>query len=55
MGAVGGLVQSLVDEVKKFFDPVVKLNKRQALTQGVNLGASCVSIPLLAMSCQRLF
>ena len=42
MGALGGLVQSVTDEVKKFFDPVIKLNKRQALTQGVNLGMSGV-------------
>ena len=49
MRAVNGLVQSLTDEVKKFFDPVVKLNKRQALSQGVNLGASFGGINLTAM------
>lgn len=42
MGAAGGVVQGLTDEVKKLFDPVVKLNKRQALTQSVNLGVSLV-------------
>ena len=38
MGAGGDLVSGLMDQAKTFVDPVVKLNKRQALTQGVNLG-----------------
>ena len=39
MGGGGrDLASGLKDQVKSFVDPVVKLNKRQALTQGVNLG-----------------
>lgn len=38
MGVGGALASGLTDQVKSFVDPVVKLNKRQALTQGVNLG-----------------
>ena len=38
MGAGGDLASGLMDQAKSFVDPVVKLNKRQALTQGVNLG-----------------
>ena len=36
--AMGGLIESCLDEVKGLVEPVAKLNKRQALTQGVNLG-----------------
>ncbi len=38
------LVQSVIDEVKSFVEPATKLNKRQALSQGVNLGAQSPSI-----------
>ncbi len=36
---MGDLLHSLVDEVKSFAEPLTKLNKRQAVSQGVNLGA----------------
>ena len=46
MGALEALTSGLVDQARSFIDPVVKLNKRQALTQGVNLGMAtyCTSL-----------
>lgn len=38
MGAFEALTSGLGEQARSFIDPVVKLNKRQALTQGVNLG-----------------
>lgn len=51
MGALEALTSGLVDQGKSLIDPVVKLNKRQALTQGVNLGWP-PAIAQLEPSCQ---
>lgn len=40
MGVGGALASGLTDQFNSFVDPLVKLNKRQALTQGVNLGGA---------------
>ena len=56
MGAVETLASGLVEQAKSFVDPVVKLNKRQALTQGVNLGrATCCCINRFRLPWQSRF